>query len=41
MFLLNEIPDVAPDGAGEGFDGGRLRSHGLRRGLKDVAADAA
>ncbi len=40
MFLFKEIPDAAPDGAGE-FRGGRLRSHGLRRGLEDVAANAA
>jgi len=37
MFLFNEIPDAAPDGAGKVSRGGRLRSHGLRRGLKDGA----
>jgi hypothetical protein len=51
MFLFKEIPDAAPGGAGELKDvapggagevpGGRFRSHGLRRGLKDSAATAA
>jgi hypothetical protein len=40
MFLFKEIPDAAPYGAGEG-PGGLLHSHGLRRGLEDVAATAA
>ena len=40
MFLFKEIPDAAPDGAGD-VPEGRLHSHGLRRGLKDVAATAA
>ena len=40
MFLFKDIPDAAPDGAGD-VPGGRLRSHGLRRGLEDGAAIAA